>query len=128
MVFGFFYIFKDRNHLYLPGNYISSFTYQHDMYARVIQFSVLPEFISEATVYFKSTIGPALKEQKGFVSSRLLINDTTYQCMTVTLWESQQTLHASESSIYLKEILDQMLPYIAIKPLIGYYANAADIG
>lgn len=98
------------------------------MDARVIQFSVLPEFVSETTLYFNEKINPVLKQQKGFISSQLLINYTTYQCLTITFWESEHALHASESNGFLSNTITSLEPFLAARPFIGYYKDAAMIG
>lgn len=35
------------------------------MYARIIQVPLQPEAITEATNYFRDSVGPALKDQAG---------------------------------------------------------------
>lgn len=91
------------------------------MYARVIQVLLLPDTAPAASEYFRQQVGPALKQQAGFLNSRFLTNPTTQQCLMVTLWESEATRQGAESNGFLQGILQQMGQYFAGKPTVDYY-------
>ena len=91
------------------------------MYARVIQVLLQPETAPAAIEYFRQQVGPALKQQAGFLNSRFLTNAATQQCLMVTLWESEATRKGAESNGFLQGVLQQMGQYFASKPTIDYY-------
>ncbi|QDK79903.1 hypothetical protein EXU85_15300 [Spirosoma sp. KCTC 42546] len=91
------------------------------MYARVIQFPLKPDSISEAVDYFRTSVGPALKELEGFKNSRMLTNPSTNQGLMVTIWESEAHRQAAETSGFLQGILKKMGDYFAGLPTIDYY-------
>jgi heme-degrading monooxygenase HmoA len=91
------------------------------MYARVIQFPLKAESITEAINYFQDTVGPALKELDGFKNSRMLTNSTTNRGLMVTLWASEAQRQAAESSGFLSDILKHMSNYFDGPPSVDYY-------
>ncbi|WP_421828462.1 antibiotic biosynthesis monooxygenase family protein [Larkinella sp.] len=91
------------------------------MYARVIQVLLKPNTISEATAYFRDSVGPALKELDGFKNSRFLTNPETNQCLMVTLWESEAARKNAETNGFLQGVLKKMGDYFAGSPTIDYY-------
>ncbi|GAB3931800.1 antibiotic biosynthesis monooxygenase family protein [Larkinella terrae] len=91
------------------------------MYARVIQVPLKPESISEATAYFHDSVGPALKEQDGFINSRFLTNAETNKCLMVTLWVSEEARINAENNGFLQGVLKGMGGYFAGPPTIDYY-------
>ena len=91
------------------------------MYARVIQFPLKPESVTEAVDYFQNSVGPALKELDGFKNSRMLTNPSTNKGLMVTIWESEAHRQAAETSGFLQGVLKQMGAYFAGPPTIDYY-------
>jgi heme-degrading monooxygenase HmoA len=91
------------------------------MYARVIQFSLKAESITEAIDYFQNSVGPALKEMDGFKNSRMLTNPSTNKGLMVTLWESEAHRQGAETSGFLQDVLQKMGGYFAGPPTIDYY-------
>lgn len=91
------------------------------MYARVIQFPLKAESVTDAINYFESTVGPALKELDGFKNSRMLTNSTTNRGLMVTIWGSEEQRQAAESSGFLTNILKQMSSYFDGPPSVDYY-------
>ncbi len=90
------------------------------MYARIIQVSLLPESIAEATSYFRDSVGPALKQQSGFQNSRFLVDSATNRCLMVTLWESPDARTGAESNGFLQDVLQNMKKHFAAPPTIDY--------
>ncbi|GAB3785224.1 hypothetical protein GCM10028818_46490 [Spirosoma horti] len=91
------------------------------MYARVIQFPLKAEHITDAINYFQDTVGPALKELDGFKNSRMLTNSTTNRGLMVTIWASEAQRQAAESSGFLNDILKHMGSYFDGPPTVDYY-------
>ncbi|GAB3760891.1 antibiotic biosynthesis monooxygenase [Spirosoma pomorum] len=97
------------------------------MYARIIQVSLQADAITEATDYFKNSVGPALKDQTGFLNSRFLVNSDTNKCLMVTLWESPEARTGAESNGFLQDVLKNMKQYFAEQPVIDYYDVAVQV-
>ena len=91
------------------------------MYARVIQFPLKADSITDAVNYFQDTVGPALKELDGFKNGRMLTNSTTNRGLMVTIWASEAQRQAAESSGFLTGILKQMGSYFDGPPSVDYY-------
>jgi heme-degrading monooxygenase HmoA len=97
------------------------------MYARIIQVSLKADASTEATDYFKNSVGPALKDQAGFLNSRFLVNSDTNKCLMVTLWESPEARTGAESNGFLQDVLKNMKQYFAEQPVIDYYDVAVQV-
>ena len=97
------------------------------MYARIIQVPLIPGSIAEATAYFHDSVGPALKQQKGFGNSRALFNAETNRCLLVTLWETAEARTQSETNGFLSGVMQAMRQYFAEPPVIDYYEVAVQV-
>jgi hypothetical protein len=97
------------------------------MYARIVQVSLLPEVITDAAHYFRESTGPALKLQPGFKSSSFFVNQTTNQCMIVTLWETDEARTELEANSFLQNLLPELKPYFAGHPGIDYYEMVVQV-
>ncbi|MDB5242954.1 MAG: hypothetical protein JWP57_3579 [Spirosoma sp.] len=91
------------------------------MYARVIQVPLKSDSIDQAVVYFRDSVGPALKQLDGFKNSRFLTNAETNKGLMVTLWESEADRQGAESNGFLKNVLNEMAAYFAGPPTVDYY-------
>jgi heme-degrading monooxygenase HmoA len=69
------------------------------MYARVLRVNGDPAKADDGIETYRSRVAPALKEQGGYAGARLLINRETGAGMSITFWQSEQTLRASEAAL-----------------------------
>lgn len=97
------------------------------MYARIVQAPLQPEAVTEATAYFRDSVGPALKTHTGFINSRFLVDSVNNRCMMVTLWESAEARAEAETSGFLREVLTALKPHFAGQPTIDYYEVAVQV-
>lgn len=97
------------------------------MHARVIQFPLKPESIADAVYYFRTSVGPALKELDGFKNSRMLTNPDTNKGLMVTIWETEEYRQAAEASGFLQGVLKKMGDYFAGSPTIDYYEVSVQV-
>ena len=97
------------------------------MYARVIQFPLKAESITEAVNYFHDSVGPALKNLDGFKNSRMLTNPSTNRGLMVTIWDSEENRQAAESSGFLQDVLKRMSGYFAGQPTVDYYEVSVQV-
>lgn len=97
------------------------------MYARIVQVALLPDTSTQATAYFRDSVGPALKQHKGFKNSRFLVDSANNRCLMVTLWDSVENRTAAETNGFLQDVLKNMKPYFAGQPTVDYYDVAVQI-
>ena len=77
-------------------------------FARILQAPLQPDTTKPAAEFFRDTIGPSLKRQPGYVTSRFLTNAITNKCLLVMLWDSEAHREEAESSGSLHEALQQI--------------------
>ena len=68
------------------------------MFARVSQYSVPPERQEQVHRAAEEHIGPALKMQRGFCGDLLLSDKKNGRMLSVTLWESEEDMHATDEA------------------------------
>jgi len=66
------------------------------MFARVTRFEGEPDQVEAATKLIKETIAPGAKRLQGFKAGYWLVDRTTGKGFSVTLFESEAALHATE--------------------------------
>lgn len=66
------------------------------MFGRVTQLEGSPDQIDEGTEYIRETILPAARELDGFRGILNLTDRTAGKGLTVTLWETEEAMRASE--------------------------------
>ena len=59
---------------------------------------------------------PAAKEEQGFRGALLLTDDYTGESVSISMWESEDDMHASETSGYYHRKLDQLDALLFISP------------
>ena len=68
------------------------------MFARVTQFNIRPERLQQGHREIKEHLIPALRMQPGFSGGLLLANLQKGKVLAVTLWESEQEMHATDEA------------------------------
>ncbi len=66
------------------------------MFANVSTYQGPPDQIDDGIRYAQENILPTLKEVEGFEGIYLLVDRQSDKVLTVTLWESEEALRASE--------------------------------
>jgi heme-degrading monooxygenase HmoA len=69
------------------------------MYARVLRVTGDPAKVDDGIEAYRSRAAAALKEQGGYAGARLLIDRETGAGMSITFWQDEQTLRASEAAL-----------------------------
>jgi len=92
------------------------------MHARVILGRVKLNKQDEAINIYKESVVPAAKSQKGFKSMNLLTDHDTSRFISITIWESENDMIASESSGYLQEQLGKIAALFVGPPTIQHFA------
>ena len=91
------------------------------MHARVILGKVKLNKQDEAVNIYKESVVPAAKRQKGFLSMNLLTDPDTNKFISITFWETESDMLASESSGYLQEQLGKIAILFVGPPVIQSY-------
>ncbi|GAB4021153.1 antibiotic biosynthesis monooxygenase family protein [Spirosoma koreense] len=91
------------------------------MYARTLRGALLAESHSDAINYFRQSIGPALRQQAGFLNGRLLSSSLTHHCLMVMVWESETDRRAAETDGFLQTLFQHMQQYFDGQPTSGHY-------
>ena len=77
-------------------------------YARVLTAATQPGKMSELIQIANDSVLPAAKQQHGFNGMLLLADHTTNKGISITLWETEADMKASETSGYLREQLAKL--------------------
>jgi heme-degrading monooxygenase HmoA len=91
------------------------------MHARVILGKVKHDKQDEAINIYKESVAPAAKKQKGFKGMNLLTDQDTNKFISITFWETEKDMIASQSSGYLQEQLDRIATLFVGPPTIQHY-------
>jgi hypothetical protein len=70
------------------------------MFARVTQYSVRPESLQQGHRAIVDHVVPALMMQPGYSGGLLLGSPDSGKMVTVSLWESEQQMHATDEASY----------------------------
>lgn len=97
------------------------------MYARIIQVPIRPEAVAQATAYYRDSVAPPLRKQKGFQSARFLVDSSNDRCLFVTLWDSEEARTKAETDGLLADVLTPMQKYFAGQPTIDFYEVVGEI-
>jgi heme-degrading monooxygenase HmoA len=68
------------------------------VFARVSEWSVPPERQNEALRAAEEHIGPTLRKLAGYCGDLLLGDRQSGKMLTVTLWEDEQAMHATDEA------------------------------
>jgi heme-degrading monooxygenase HmoA len=70
------------------------------MFARVSQFDIRSERIQQGYREIEEHVMPALEMQHGYRGGLLLANSQQGKVLAVSLWESEQEMHATDEAAY----------------------------
>ncbi len=87
------------------------------MFARTLRIQTAPDQIDAAAMLFEESVIPLCKNQKGFVGAEYLADRHTGASMLITIWESEEDLHNSESSRFFQEQVAKFLGYFTAPPI-----------
>jgi heme-degrading monooxygenase HmoA len=82
---------------------VSSYKGGRTMFARVSQYEVRPEYLQQGQRAIEEHLIPALRMQPGYSGGLLLGNPEEGKVLAVSLWESEQDMHATdEASVWFR--------------------------
>lgn len=88
------------------------------MYARVLKVQYKPGTIAEAAHLYRDSYVPAAHQQQGFKGTLFLTDPTTGAAMTVSLWETEADMKATEASGFLREQLAKFADFFVGPPIL----------
>ena len=97
------------------------------LYAQIFQVALKPGAAEQVAELFRTEVGPVLKQQPGYATSRFLTNAATNRCLAVMLWESEPHRQAAEASPALQAALGHLQPCFEGAPTIDYYELAVQV-
>ncbi len=91
------------------------------MQARVVNVQVQPSNRDEAIALYRDSILPAAKQQKGYKSALLLTDPNSGKSISITLWETEADMNASEASGYFQQQLAKFGAMFVTPPVTDHY-------
>ena len=89
------------------------------MHARTVTFQVQPGKMEEAIRIYRDVVSGA--PQKGFKGAYLLTDGNSGKSISVTLWETEADMLATETSGWWRQQIDKFAPVTAGAPLREHY-------
>lgn len=79
------------------------------MFVRTIVADVIPGKAEEAVRIFEEEIVPVIREQPGFISTAIYLDEDKKMGQTVSFWESKEAMEAtSQGSPYLSKVVGML--------------------
>jgi heme-degrading monooxygenase HmoA len=91
------------------------------VHARVVSMETLPMSMGEAVRIYQELVVPAAKEQRGFRGALMLTDPDTGEGVSISLWESEDDMHASEASGFYHRKLDELDALFISTPVRKHY-------
>jgi heme-degrading monooxygenase HmoA len=88
------------------------------MFARVITVQVDPGDIDKTISIYGDDVNPALKQREGFVGALLLGDRKSGKGVSITMWDSEESLKAGEQSGFTQEQVDKFSQLLKGKPTL----------
>ena len=70
------------------------------MFARVTQLAVRPERLQQGYREIEEHLIPAVRMQPGYSGGLILTNEESGKMLAVSLWESEQQMHATDEAAH----------------------------
>ncbi len=87
------------------------------MHARVVTLQIRSDKVPEAVHIFRESVIPAAEKQQGFKGGLLLVDAAAGKGLSLTMWETEAEMRATETGGYLAEQIDKFAALLAA-PLI----------
>jgi quinol monooxygenase YgiN len=91
------------------------------MHVRVTRVQLQPDKLDEAIRIYQESVVPAAQQQPGFRSTQLITDRASGMGMSITVWETEANLHASEASGYYQEQIAKFAPLLTTPPVREVY-------
>jgi heme-degrading monooxygenase HmoA len=83
------------------------------MDARVVTMQIKSSKVSEAVRIFRESVIPAAEKQQGFKGGLLLMDRAAGKGLSITMWETEADMRATEAGGYLAEQIEKFAALLA---------------
>lgn len=97
------------------------------MFARVVTAPIKPGTMQEGIGVYENSIVPAMKEQPGFLGTTFLVNERENKVMSISLWETEAAMQASEASGNLQAQMAKVAPLMTAPPRNEHFETAVQV-
>lgn len=91
------------------------------MHARVVSMEMLPMNVAEAVRICEDRVLPAAREQEGFRGTWMLTDPDTGEGLSISFWNSEDDMHASEESGFYHRKLGELEAFFTSTPVRKHY-------
>jgi heme-degrading monooxygenase HmoA len=91
------------------------------VHARVVSMEMLPINVGEAVRIYQDRVLPAAREQEGFRGALMLTDPDTGEGLSISLWNSEDDMYASEASGFYHRKLSELDALIISTPIRKHY-------
>jgi heme-degrading monooxygenase HmoA len=91
------------------------------MHARVVSMEMLPINVGEAVRIYQDRVVPAAREQEGFRGALMLTDPDTGEGLSISFWNSEDDMHASEASGFYPRKLSELDDLFISTPVRKHY-------
>jgi heme-degrading monooxygenase HmoA len=95
------------------------------LHARVVSMEMLPINVGEAVRIYQDRVLPAAREQEGFRGALMLTDQDTGEGLSISLWNSEEDMHASEESGFYHRKLAELDTLFISTPVRKHYEVSA---
>jgi hypothetical protein len=95
------------------------------VHARVVSMEMLPIDVGKAARIYQERVLPAAREQQGFRGALMLTDSGTGEGLSITLWSSEDDMHASEASGFYHRKLSELDALFISTPVRKHYDVSA---
>ena len=95
------------------------------MHARVVSMETHPMNVGEAVRIYQDRVLPAAREQEGFRGAFMLTDQDTGEGLSISLWDSEEDMHASEASGFYHRKLNELDALFISTPVRKHYEVSA---
>jgi heme-degrading monooxygenase HmoA len=95
------------------------------LHARVVSMEMLSMNVGEAVRIYQDRVVPAAREQEGFRGAFMLTDPDTGEGLSISLWNSEEDMHASEVSGFYHRKLNELEAFFISTPVRKHYEVSA---
>jgi heme-degrading monooxygenase HmoA len=91
------------------------------MYARVIFGKIQSQNENVVTSFYRSEVVPTVRQQQGFKGIIHMVNPATGETLSISLWETEADMKATENTDYDKKQFAKLASFDATGPRRAAY-------
>jgi heme-degrading monooxygenase HmoA len=95
------------------------------VHARVVSMEMLPINVGEAVRIYQDRVVPAARDQEGFRGALMLTDPDTGEGLSISMWNTEDDMHASEASGYYHRKLSELDALFISTPVRKHYEVSA---